>query len=249
MSDDEIDILEEAADAAKTAQEFGKIGALNLLLGPSAKVLGEHWAKKISAKISEVEQKNLQDHLQATQDLRIDPEIIEVSPQKVGALIEWTVSAKKINQLEAPDLAKAWQKALVELLRDNYELLSSLTKMNERVLEHFKRGGEIPPSSFDELKEIGLMDSKKVLKFWPLRESGILFPVLGTLIVSGTFDLNSNLLNTLFYIVIFCLLTMGTFFVGHHLPKVRHGELTLKGRYLYESLCKGKIKFPDYFSK
>lgn len=155
------DFTDEVTDVAKATQEVGKaIGnPISLLLGPSARVLGEHWAERLRAKISQKEQENLEEHIRSARPQLPDPSLIDITPTKIGALLEWTDQAKIITSTKTSNLASAWQLALADLLRDDFDLLTALPNIDEAALNQFVNGKRLDRIHVNTLKKVGFIDS------------------------------------------------------------------------------------------
>ena len=72
------------------------------LLEPSAKILGEHWAQKLSHWLTPKETESVESHVEEARRFLTDNRLVEPTPRQIGALIEWTDYAKSIDAVEQP---------------------------------------------------------------------------------------------------------------------------------------------------
>jgi len=159
---EEQSFTDEVTHTAIAAQEVGKAvgNPLYILLGPSAKVLGEHWANKLQSKISSKEKQNLEHHIAEANAILPSPEAMEITPTKIGALLEWTNSAKRVSFAEESKVSYAWQLALADLLKDDFDLLSALPDMDEETLTAFLDRHKLNRDCALKLKRMGLIHNE-----------------------------------------------------------------------------------------
>lgn len=164
---DDIDFSGEVSEVAKAAQETDKAlgGPISLLLGPSFKLIGEHWGKKTEAWLSPKQVANLEETITKAEKT-FDPQR-EVSPRQIGALIEWTHRARNVEPSSAPNLSLAWSKALDDILEANFSLLDKLANVEEGDINVLLNGGTLEVSQLDKLSELGLLRCNSVTNsYW-----------------------------------------------------------------------------------
>lgn len=130
----EDDFVEEISDAAIATQEVGKaIGKpFELLFAPSAKVLGQHWAEMLEARLNKSQKDKVEKIIDGA---FVEGDVIEIqNPPKastVGALIDWIEAAKNLDITTNPNLTTAYQIGLAETLKGNIRTLSKIENLNE----------------------------------------------------------------------------------------------------------------------
>lgn len=156
----EDQIADEVTDAAKAVQAIGKINVVSLLFGPSAKIIGEHWAKKLENRLTAEETENVEAHLDAVKNKLPPPDDVEYSPTLAGALLEWTDAVKSIDPQPGSVVSEAWRSALVQAFEGNLELLKVLPLLDEPVLALLRNGGYADAKSEDVLTKNGLSTAR-----------------------------------------------------------------------------------------
>ncbi|MEP3945256.1 hypothetical protein [Ascidiaceihabitans sp.] len=254
---DEPDLTDEITESAKAAQEVGKVvgNPLSLLLGPAAKVLGEHWAKSLQTRLTIKETSNVRAIIESAQPDLPNPGEVEFSPQKFAALLEWTDFAKSLETETSPKLAEAWRLALIDLLNENFELVSNISKFDEKDFERFKTGDLVNHSCIEKFERLGLITSEVVAKHRISREvfydmdGGLISSAILLIIIAYTIAICSWSYQILLYLTsldevsVITSLVVAIFAVRmpwkwtkSRLSKTLRGNLTLKGKYIRERL-------------
>lgn len=141
LEPEENEVASEVTSVAKAAQEVGKVGVLAQLFGPSAKLLGEHWAQKLENYLTPEEEENVEAHLDAVSGKLPDPDDVQFSPTLAGALIEWTDGVRSIDPNVDVDRSEAWQDALRSAFEGDYSLISILPNLSDTDIRLLKNGG------------------------------------------------------------------------------------------------------------
>lgn len=176
---DEKDISAETSETAKAVQDVDKaLGSpLSLLLGPTFKLIGEHWGKKADAYLNPKQVENLEEKITIAKEG--GPLLLgnETKPRQIAALMEWTDAAHDVDGTTKPQLSKAWARALRDISEQNYTLLDSLAKLDEDDVNLLRSGGALTKDQFLKLQKIGVLERpKSITLFWRIFDlSGLLF--------------------------------------------------------------------------
>lgn len=243
-NEDGRDILDDAERAGTALGKLGAFGTVNLLFGPSAKVLGEHWAERLNAKIDAKQKSNLDQLIHEASPQLPQTEAIEISPSKVGALLEWTHNAKDVEREKSPQLYEAWKQALVDLASDSFELVSVLSDLNEVEINQLIEGGEIDCKSFQKFKKSGFLNAEETTKGYHQRA---ILEILDAMAPSSSVVgfgslIYFNELHWIFYLFIPILfyVSVQSLFEKKIGPKIfgktQIASLTIKGQYVISRL-------------
>lgn len=159
---EENDLTKEVVDSSKALQEADKaLGRpMSLLLGPSFKLIGEHWGKKTENWLNRQQVENVKKKIDsAAKDGNLDLGN-ESTPRQIGALIEWTHLASDVDEDEQPLLSIAWTSALVDISKNQYGLLDTLSRLDEETIELVVSGGEISRESERKLVDCGIIRTR-----------------------------------------------------------------------------------------
>ncbi|MCG7518850.1 hypothetical protein [Ruegeria sp. Ofav3-42] len=153
-SDDATDPIATVSD---TVGKVAKSGVWDKLLGPTAEILGEELARRVKARLNGKQLRNLEE----ISALSEQPKLLEapsttVTPTQVGALVDWIDGAKDINTVTEPALAKAWSKALNEIKRQEYTLVSSLPRFDDQIVSDIQESSLISNRTAAVLSEAKL---------------------------------------------------------------------------------------------
>ncbi|WP_281856127.1 hypothetical protein [Litoreibacter halocynthiae] len=157
---DNNDFSDEVSESAKAAQDVDKaLGSpMALLLGPTFKLIGEHWGKKTDAFLNPKQIENLENKIAIAQER--GPLLLgnDTKPRQIAALIEWTDAAHDVDGDQKPQLSQAWGKALRDITEQNYILLDSLAKLDEGDITILKEGGVLSKEQLENFTTIGLIE-------------------------------------------------------------------------------------------
>ncbi|MEO9630704.1 MAG: hypothetical protein ABJG14_09730 [Sulfitobacter sp.] len=160
---DGSDWSDEVAGTAKAAQEVDKAMGqpMALLLGPTFKLIGEHWGKKTEAYLNAKQAENIEDKIEGA--LEAGPILLgnKASPRQIAALVEWTDAARDVDRIENPELSKAWSQALRDISEQNYTLLDALAKLSEADIEILKAGGTLTQNQLKKFTNLGLIEEQR----------------------------------------------------------------------------------------
>ena len=170
--EDDHDLTASIEDAARTSGAVNKAlgNPIALLLGPSAKLIGERWGEKTEAWLTRKQKENIEakiERAEAERPVSLGP---NTTPRQIGAMIEWTHFAKDIDETVQPTLALLWSKALVDITQSNFVLLDALSDMKESEIKKFMRGGTLRPQELIEFETRGLLRRDYPSKTLTLRQ-------------------------------------------------------------------------------
>jgi hypothetical protein len=156
----ESDISDEVSETAKAVQDVDKaLGSpMSLLLGPTFKLIGEHWGKKTDSYLNPKQVENLEEKIAIAQ--QDGPLLLgnDTSPRQVAGLIEWTDAARTIDSKTEPLLSAAWILALKDISKKNYLLLDALSKLDESDLHTLQERDTFTRLEVAKFTELGLIE-------------------------------------------------------------------------------------------
>ena len=162
----EISVIEDTDAIVSVVGKANKAAGnpIGLLLGPVAKVFGNHLASKAQAYLDKKQQKNLDQKVENVLAARGGVLLDDPTPTQFGALIEWSDAAKNCDETLEPNLAKAWELALNQVLDQNYDTMRALTQISERQILLLSKGGEVSNEDFWTFAESGIIEPARHMK-------------------------------------------------------------------------------------
>lgn len=163
------DMLGPVTAVANAAQ---KAGLIKDLLGPSAKVLGNHWGKRTQEYVDGLEarrQKNVTEHYERVKKVgKVEPPRNGPTERQFTAILEWTHQAQTVDPEEEPELAAMWQSLLSDIYKnDPYSeeiqaVLKNMTRGDARTFLnlHPWHSRPIPSPYFERFKQWGLVETR-----------------------------------------------------------------------------------------
>lgn len=160
---DQPDISDEVSETAKAVQDVDKAlgNPISLVLGPSAKLIGEHLGRKTAAWLSPKQTENVRQAIAEAEQTRQIEFTDDITPRQIGALIEWTGYVKDVDRDQQPLLTQAWSQALEDISRQNYVLIDALSKLEEEQIDRFLSGGTISEEHAEYFSRIGMMTTEE----------------------------------------------------------------------------------------
>ncbi|MEM9058971.1 MAG: hypothetical protein AAGD13_00790 [Pseudomonadota bacterium] len=252
ITDQVTDVAGAVQEVGKAAQEVGKAGPWSLLLGPSFKLIGEHWGEKVQAWLKPEEVANIEGHMDAVRNRLPPPGETELSPSLAAALMQWQDGVKGIEAKRTDAEAEAWREALVKAFEGNLELLHIMPQLDMDMVHALRHADLSITSARKDLIEIGLVTEEEddYMSEWPVicALGGLIgFIILGILSIFIVSELIKSAIFTISMALIVSTVVIEFIFRKFFRPNnVKLYRFTKKGEYLSHLLGRNEPFFVPF---